>query len=161
MKIPIAALTLTLTGLSPSTTTAPPASALDAVGTVRKVVLMPPLEIQPHFAAPSKPVPMSALREQSTANAGMRLARMDDRVTNLKARADLSQARAQIEPDFEALKKLRAQVTTALTNLRNPEIGYDAAQKTLEDAIDELDYAIGALAMKLDRLDRAAPPNVS
>lgn len=160
MKIPLAALTLTLAGLSPTATTAPEPKPATQTLKVRKVLMMEPMEFRPSVGS-EPPVPMSALREQVSASAGMRLARLDDRVTNLKARADQSIARLQLEQEFTLLKNLRAQVATALTNLKNPELGYHAAQKALDDAMDALDLAISAVVMKLERLDHAEPPRVS
>ncbi len=160
MKIPLAAFTLTLIGLSPTATTAPEPKPAAPTLDVRPVLMMDPMEFGPSIVS-EQPVPMSALREQAAGSAGLRLARLDDRVTHLKARADQSIARLQLEQEFTLLKHLRAQVTTALTNLKNPELGYHAAQKTLDDAMDALDLAISAVVMKLERLDHAEPPRVS
>ena len=144
MKIPLAALTLTLAGRSPTPATAPTPAPGGAPQEVRRVLMMEPLEFSPSVVS-ERPVPMSALREKISGSAGVRLARLDGRVSNLRARADQSTARLTLENDFAMLKNLRGHVAAAMTNLKNPELGCDSAQKALDDALDQLDLAISAV----------------
>ena len=151
MKIPLAAVTFAITGLS-ATPVNPPAQTFDATSIGRQVIVVPAQDLNPHFA-PNGPIPYGSLREASATQFGVRLDRLDDRVSNLKARADLTALRTNVDADFDRLKALRANVATALLNLRNPTIGVDAGETAVTNAINELEIAIDALAQRLERLD--------
>ncbi|MBS1150992.1 MAG: hypothetical protein H6Q89_2690 [Myxococcaceae bacterium] len=152
MKIPLAAVTLAIAGLL-ATPVNPPASKLAPAGTGRRVMLMPPLELNPHTAQ-SRPVPLGTLRETSASGLGARLDRLDDRVSALKARADLAALRVDLAPDFERLRTLREKVQTALRNLRNPALGLDAAESAVSTALNELELAIDQLGLAFERLEQ-------
>ena len=156
MKIHLAALTAAIASLTPVN---PPAAQLEAVGTER-VVVVPPNELNPH-AQPQSPIPLSALRERSASVFGLRLDGLDDRVSDLAARADLMQVRPGLEPDFDRLKILRAAVATALLNLRDPAMGINAGESAVLSAMNELEIAVEGLTGRLDRLERVKVRPVS
>ncbi len=151
MKIPLAAVTFAITGLS-ATPVNLPAQTFDATSIGRQVIVVPAQDLNPHFA-PNGSIPYGSLREASATQFGMRLDRLDDRVSNLKARADLTALRTNVDADFDKLKTLRANVATALLNLRNPTIGVDAGETAVTNAINALEIAIDALAQRLEWLD--------
>ena len=157
MKIPLAAVTLVVAALG-ATPVNPPAARLEATATARNVIVVPPLDLNPH-AVISGPVGFSSLREASASSAGTRLNHLDDRVSNLKARADLGELRGDLEQGFERLKVLRSNVATALLTLRDPTIGLDAAQYAVSTALNELELAIEELNQKLEQ--PRDPPRVS
>ena len=161
MKIPLAAVTCALAALSPSPVSPPPATQFEAQATGRRVQVMPQLELNPHAAAPAQPVPFSMLRETSASAAVARLNRLDDRVTNLKARADLTARRTHLDVEFEKLKLLRMKVVSALLNLRSSRQSLDAAEQTVAAALIELEQAVEELAGRLDQSDLIKPPRIS
>jgi hypothetical protein len=159
MKLPLAAVTLAIAGLSASPLDAP-ATKLEPLSTGRSVLMMPPLELNPH-AVYSQPVLFSTLRESASSAFGSRLNHLDDRVSDLKARADLTALRSSLDPEFERLKSLRANVANALLNLRNPTIGLDAAEYAALTALNELEVAIEALGGRFEELEHLEPLRVS
>ncbi len=155
MRIAIATTVVAFASLS-ATQVDPASSRLQTTGS--RVVLMPLQETIPR-AIGSAPVPSSGLRAASATEGGSRLDRLDDRVSDLRGRADLATVRAEFEADFEKLKVLRGNVTTALNGMRDPSLGVQAAETAVTNALNELEIAIDAVTARVLQLEGRAPRN--
>ncbi len=157
MKIAIATAFVAFAGLGASQVN-PSSTRVEAPGTGYRVVPVTPDEAIPH-AIGNAPVQLSRARAASAAEGGTRLDRLDDRVSDLRARAELNTVRAELEGDLEKLKVLRSNVTTALSGLRDPFLGIQAAETAVTNALNELEIAIDAVAAKVMQLEGRAPRN--
>ena len=150
MKISLVALTVAVAGLSAAPVNQT-GSTFEAKSTAAQVIKLPPLELNPH-ALDRTPIPLHSLRQRAASAFGIRLNRLDDRVTDLKGRADLL-AVPGLNEDFDRLKMLRIKVATALFELRDPSVGLNAAEHAVLTSINELEIAIEATAATFERLD--------
>lgn len=131
-----------------------PASQFEATAS-KRVIVEPMIELHPRFDEPHDGL---SPRQSLGSLYAERLDGLDDQVSNLKARCDLLSARISLDAEFEHLKVLRVRVLVALTNLRDPMIGVEAAEQAVEASLGELRQAIDGLSAKVDSL---GPPRTT
>jgi hypothetical protein len=96
-------------------------------------------------------------RDRLAMKAARKLEKLDDVVTDMKARCDEKSTCFTLDMGFHKLVELRANVVIALANLRNIEIGIDAGQQSLDTALSEFEIAVRALGVRVEEL---GPPRI-
>ena len=100
-------------------------------------------------------------RQEVALRAAERLDHLDDAVALLRIRCDEKPACQVLAPAFTKLKGLRADVLTALADLRDPAVGFNAAEHAVVLALSQLDLAIQILARNVEETSGPSAPLVS